>query len=643
MPRVTRIARGLAPVWTALFVLCLPAEGKRGSFPAEDRFEGRPWPAEVEGHVPVVPGEHPRLFFRRGDLPELRRRAETTEGRMIVQRLRVLLNGGDGETMTTVFSKEIESYPNGEMAHAVIDKPGVYTISHVAGYGFLYQLTGDKKYAEFGRQCFLKGFEEKVRDRDSRYALYDAGPLRVGPTLTWYALGYDLCYEGWDPGFRKYAAEKLLFHVAQEGRRRNVDVETLGRGEFFHPACNHWGGIVSGSAMIALATMGDPEADPAQVEKLLASGAQTTLRQLTEGIGDYGFFGGGTGPGLITTHTAFVPLLQAWRVAAGKNYLTPRPVGEWLTLKFVYGCTPQPKGAPPIYPVRGVYGHNYFHRMGMSGSGDFCQGFGAVSDRYKPALLWLYNRSFRTTDLHAEMPWDSINPYPHRSILALVNGPFGIEEANPGTVLPTVTVDRYWNLVQIRTSWGKPDDLFISVLTERSGGHYTCPPDTYILHRGRMSRLPITLRGAVQDCVETPNGWTIRTDSGSMAIDRSGVSGADLLIAWDGARSLLDGYGPDTKEKLPGPPGGARLQTVLLGLPGGSLNDGLTADDDLGLDGLGDLAEPGAAEPAPPAEPRTIHLLAYGSKAAARAEGENVILQGQTIHCDGDVLRFARH
>ena len=44
-----------------------------------------------------------------------------------------------------------------------LDAPGAYKISHAAGYGLLYQLTGDEKYAEFGKQCFEKALAG-VRD-----------------------------------------------------------------------------------------------------------------------------------------------------------------------------------------------------------------------------------------------------------------------------------------------------------------------------------------------------------------------------------------------------------------------------------------------------------------------------------------------
>ena len=64
-------------------------------------------------------------------------------------------------------------------------------------------LTGEKKYAEFGRQCFEKSLAGQ-RDRDDRYSFMGpGGPLRAGPSLGWHAVGYDLCYDGWDAATRE--------------------------------------------------------------------------------------------------------------------------------------------------------------------------------------------------------------------------------------------------------------------------------------------------------------------------------------------------------------------------------------------------------------------------------------------------------
>src|SRR5436190_1829354 len=60
----------------------------------------QPWPTPVAGWKAPAAGEHPRLFFRKADLPALKKRAETPEGKAILARLKVLLGGG--EAMPTV-------------------------------------------------------------------------------------------------------------------------------------------------------------------------------------------------------------------------------------------------------------------------------------------------------------------------------------------------------------------------------------------------------------------------------------------------------------------------------------------------------------------------------------------------------------
>lgn len=498
-----------------------------------------PWPAPVAGHVPVQPGEHPRLLFRKEMVPVLRQRAETPEGRMILKRLRWLLDGANGDTMTTVFNPAKTEYvPNQDHQRAHVSDPGVFTIGHAAGYGLLYQLTGEQQYADFGKECFRKAIEEEQRDRDSVYNLYDSSPWRVGPALVAYAIGYDLCYEGWDPEFRAWVAKELLFLDTARGAKGTI--EALASGISGHsPHANHWAGSISGAPMIALAMLNDPEADQRQVHRLLAWGKRTTIRQLTEGLGDYGFFGGGEGPGALVTDSGFVPLLQAWRVAAGLDFVNPRPVGNWTVLKYIYGgvCpNPDPDDNKPLYPQRGTYQHNYFGRTGVTGAGYFAQGFGIIDDKYKPALLWLYNRSFRDSDFAKEQPYGSINQYPHRSVMALANWPFGMEEGNPGDVLPEYTLDRHWNMVQIRDRWQDANDTVISILTRRSGGHYQCAPDIQIIHRQRVITTPVVLHGTIEDVRKLDRGWLVKTDEGCLGIDFSGASGSNFLLVWKGGK-----------------------------------------------------------------------------------------------------------
>ncbi len=522
--------------------------------------DNSPWPTKVEGHVPVEPGEHPRLFFRKSDLPELRRRAETPEGKQIIKRLRFLLNGSDGESMPPEFNSAKTAYQmtGGQRGGRIVhNKPGTFTFTHAAGYGLLYQLTGDEKYAEFARLCMLKMIDDEQRDRDSVYGLYMSEHLRMGPVLAGLALGWDLNYDGWDVETRKHIADRLLNLDGRNGRT----IDRISSGQVWHPGCNHWGPTISGGPMIGLAMMGDPEADQEKVDQFLEWGLINTKRQLTEGIGDYGFYGGGQGSGGLTKDAAFIPLIQAWKVAAGIDFMSNRDIVDWLTLEYVQGSITQPGGGKPEFPLRGAYPHNYFARTGVTGSGYFVQGFGTVDPKYHGAMLWLYNRSFRDSDHANGTPFGTINKYPHRCILALVNWPFDVEEQNPGEVLPRMTIDRYWNMVNIRERWKDHNDRFISVLTEQAGGHYRSPADVRVMNKGSELKSWYALRGNIVDVKQTKNAYYFKTDKGSLGIDFSRASGAEVLMVWKHGEEVLTRKAKlkmlDKKVPLPEAPQGA--------------------------------------------------------------------------------------
>src|SRR5689334_11479548 len=95
-----------------------------------------PWPAPVSGWVAPAPGEHPRLFFRKSDLPRLRDRAKTPEGQAILKRLRFLLDGADGESMPTEFNPNKGKQPDGAgKFHETASLGKTFTLWHGAGYG----------------------------------------------------------------------------------------------------------------------------------------------------------------------------------------------------------------------------------------------------------------------------------------------------------------------------------------------------------------------------------------------------------------------------------------------------------------------------------------------------------------------------
>lgn len=496
----------------------------------KDLKSDAPWFVSVKDHKPLAPGEHPRLFFRKSDLPELKRRAATPEGQEIVARIKATLGGG--EDMPKQLSKATKAYDN--LKERLPE--GAYTVSHAAGFGMLYQLTGDKKYAGLGRQCFELALAGQ-RDRDDRYSFRaPGGQLRAGPSLGMYALAYDLCYDGWPEDFRRKAALELQnWDDAQSGEWGKADKNSLKAiclTPHQMPACNHWGSQL-GAGLVVLALLGDPGTDDMLLRSLLAAVEKNMVRGVTAGYGDGGFYSEGPGPAHMMANPGFVPLVQAMKVALGKDYITPRPNFAWMTLHWIMEVLPDAKGQP-VYPCRkpSSYGNE---RMldgngGMSHGGWFSQGFGAIPDDTKPALLWLYNHYASAADQGRR---DTLN-YPHRAILALLNWPIGVAERNPADVLGRTSVDRLHGWYVFRNGWSGADDVVVSAwLGSGPKGNISLGgPDVLVWGLGERVRLT-----ALPPCQTTfyraeKDGSGVVSGGGySLAVDFSGKSGAPVLVA----------------------------------------------------------------------------------------------------------------
>jgi hypothetical protein len=416
-----------------------------------------PWPVPVSGWVAPKPAEHPRLFFRTSDLPALRQRAATAEGKVMVARLRLLLGGG--EAMPAEYNPSRGKQPDGSGKLADAASRNVYTLWHGAGFGMLWQLTGDRKYAELGKECVAKALDGQ-RDRDNRYSFRDpTGALRAGPSVGAIAMAYDLCYDGWDDAFRRQVA--LALQDYNEGPF--MSLAELAQGKRLGPQSNHWGCQIGGALLALLAIKDDPGVDGRKLAPLLEAAGRNIIRNLTEGFGDGGYFWEHAGPGQISSDTAFTPGLQAMKIAGGLDYISPRPNASMMTLIRVYELAHKPGGGYH-YPLRhpSTYGTQAFERVGLSRGGQFCQGCGAVRDDYRSALLWTHNRILEPDP--ATRSYDTLSPYPHRAVLALANWPLGQPEKNPAEVLPRVLHDSIRHYFVFRNRWQDADDILVTGL-----------------------------------------------------------------------------------------------------------------------------------------------------------------------------------
>ena len=244
----------------------------------------------VAGFTPVAPGEHPRLLFRKTDLSSLRQKAETPDGKAILCRLRRLLDGKNGDTVPTVFNA---TPPNNHNTSPVLPE-GAFTTWHAAGYGFLYQITGDKKYADLARQAVQWCFDGKI-DIDNRYVWNRPGTgMRAGSILAGVAYAYDFCYDAWTDDFRKKVALEIQNYkkrcAGDDGNsNETVDLERLSCCAGYPPGSNHYGAYL-GTGVAILGILGDPGTDAERLAKCLRWNEKGLLHLLNEGFGDHGFF-----------------------------------------------------------------------------------------------------------------------------------------------------------------------------------------------------------------------------------------------------------------------------------------------------------------------------------------------------------------
>lgn len=498
-------------LFLVMSVPSLPADGNE------------PWPSSIPGWTAPTSGEHPRLFFRQTDIPKLRARAQTQEGKAILKRLRTLLGGG--ESMPEQWrTKETDR----------IELPvGAYTMSHAAGFGLLYQVTGEQRYADLGKECFewaLHGIRD--RDTNSRYSFKEPnGALRAGPSLGWYAVGYDLCYNGWEEAFRQKIAREIQNY--NEGQYKSL--AELACGARHMPASNHWGMQVGGAALALLAIQGDPGVDNRLVNSLLKQNATAMIRNLTEGFGDHGFYPEGDGTGSMSSHIAFVSALKAWKTAGGKDFISPRTNAPWMTLKWIFLTVPQ-KGIMH-FPKRGAYPHNVWQRHGLSGAGYFAQGFGAVTLAQQSAMLWFYNHHLKVLDDEAGTPFDTPSIYPHNAVLSFINWPLERQECNPSQVLPHSACDSIWGFYMFRNRWQDENDIVISIQTRNTQGWHKVQTqgDIVIYGLGKQIRWG-RLRTDIRYYEPLKDGSAILSgaDGTCLAIDFSGVSGAQAMLVMTG-------------------------------------------------------------------------------------------------------------
>lgn len=371
------------------------------------------WSGPAPGFKKMEPNEHPRLIFRKSDLPLLKKRLETPEGKAIMARFLAVLPQ--------------QRAPKGNKSEAYFP----------AGYGLAYQLTGDKAHAEKAKELLA-----------DLLGLSGSQDIHYGPEAQSIAVTLDLCYDAWDPEFR----QKVIDNLA----RRTLN---LFKGEAIgtfapNPWHNHNGVRAPSAGVAAICLLGEKTGDGKEIpglERMIHILARDTRRYFEfNGTSASGWCLEGHGYKRMTWNSGPGHMIHAYRTAFGGDLLAGGLgagviVGDWMEQP--------PDDAAGIAQDHGD--HQY--------SGLWPVGLVTVPESMKGGARWLYDRDF---GLNGNKTFGLLWAY-HAGYV-LMNYPFDVPSQPPSMGLPWMLPDPAAGHWIFRKPWQGANDT-LAVLQLRSG------------------------------------------------------------------------------------------------------------------------------------------------------------------------------
>ncbi|MGD0896716.1 MAG: hypothetical protein ABR915_02700 [Thermoguttaceae bacterium] len=307
-------------------------------------------PAAPAGFAAVKPGEHPRILFRKPELPALREKFKTPFGQALAQHW-----------------------------------------TGPVGLGLKYQMTGDAKFAE---QC-ARSVREQMADRGGGFP----GGRAWGNRIEFIAEAYDLCCDAWTPDFKREVERYLL---TEGGHWAG------GGGSNAHVCSNRAAPQYGGAAIAGLALWGEPgpaSAEPAdepgkrfwrdEVENCKRLGGadprylvvferarQLMILHYREGIGAGGFHGECAHYATEATDNPS-RYAAAFRRCFGYDVSPDSDITHWVPCRMMAHLYP-PDGKPWV-PL-GINGWQTIP------TGYFASLYPIVPEQMRPAVLWAWQR-----------------------------------------------------------------------------------------------------------------------------------------------------------------------------------------------------------------------------------------------------------
>jgi len=363
------------------------------------------WTEPMPGFVKLEPNEHPRLIFRKHDLPMIKRRLQTAEGKAIMARF-------------------LEQLPRN---HATHTKCQPY---FPAGYALAYQLTGDKAHADRAREI-LAGMIDIRGSQD----------IHFGPMAQAMAVTLDLCYDAWDADFRRKVIDNLA------GRLSNLESLTGMKGASLNPWHNHEAIRACGAGVAAICLLGEKTGNGKEIpglERIIHVNARSIRRFFqTNGNSNTGWGMEGNFYKRMTWNSGPGHMIQAYRTAIGGDMMAGWPghwtiLGEWMW-------------QPPAGKVVTAEGLRTDQDSGL-----FVLGLTTVPESMKAGARWLFDHAY---GMEGDGTFGLLWAY-HAGYL-LMNYPFDVAPEPPGKSLPWIAPDPTGGHWIFRKPWQGADDTLI--------------------------------------------------------------------------------------------------------------------------------------------------------------------------------------
>lgn len=472
---------------------------------------GRVFPAWTEpaaGFKKLEANEHPRLIFRKSDLPLIKKRLETPEGKAIMARF-------------------LEQLPK---SHGDWPKVQMYL---PAGYGLAYQLTGDKAHAEKAKAALTE-----------MLGLGGAQDIHYGPMAQAMAVTLDFCYDAWDAEFRQKVIDNLAI------RMRNLETLTGMGGASLNPWHNHEAVRAAGACLAAVCLLGEKTSDGKAIpglERIIHVNARSIRRFFqTNGNSNTGWGMEGNFYKRMTWNSGPGHVIQAYRAAFGGDMMAGLPgqmcvLGEWMSL-------------PPsetVVPSEGL--------RGGQDSGLFILGLTTVPDSMKAGARWLFDRSY---GLQGDKTFNLLWAY-HAAYL-LMNYPFDVPAKPPAESLPWVGPDPVGGHWLFRKPWeGAQDSLLVlNTGSDNPGGTHWIIGNNWDMQLFALGKLWVGDRvmneksantpGAALPTLANPGAYT--QNLGARLLGWSSTPDGKAALAWDNSPiymgQLPRGATPGPDQKL---------------------------------------------------------------------------------------------